>query len=44
MDALMGEIVEGQIRFHVLNAKHEPTRGQKEAAEELITVVHRYLM
>jgi DNA-binding FrmR family transcriptional regulator len=44
MDALMGEIIEGHIRFHVLDAKHEPTTGQKEAAEELITVIHRYLM
>ncbi len=44
MDALMGEIVEGHVRFHILDPRHEPTKGQKEAAEELIAVIHRYLM
>jgi DNA-binding FrmR family transcriptional regulator len=43
MDALMGEIIEGHIQFHILDPKQKPTNEQKEAAKELITVIRRYL-
>ena len=43
MDALMSEIIEGHIRFHILDPKHKPTAEQKKAAQEVITVVQRYL-
>lgn len=43
MDALMSEIIEGHIRFHILDPKHEPSAEQKKAAQEVIGVVRRYL-
>ena len=43
MDALMAEIIEGHIRFHILDPKQKPTAEQKEAAQEVITVIRRYL-
>lgn len=43
MDALMSEIIEGHIRFHILDSKHEPSAEQKKAAQEVIGVVRRYL-
>jgi DNA-binding FrmR family transcriptional regulator len=43
MDALMAEIIEGHIRFHILDPKHEPTAEQKRAAKDVIAVVRRYL-
>jgi DNA-binding FrmR family transcriptional regulator len=43
MDALMSEIIEGHIRFHILDPKHEPTAEQKRAAKDVIGVVRRYL-
>lgn len=43
MDALMSEIIESHIRFHILNPKQEPTAEQKKAAQEVIDVVRRYL-
>ena len=43
MDALMAEIIEGHIRFHILDPKHEPTAEQKRAAQDVIGVVRRYL-
>jgi DNA-binding FrmR family transcriptional regulator len=43
MDALMSEIIEGHIRFHILDPKQEPTAEQKKAAQEVIGVVRRYL-
>jgi DNA-binding FrmR family transcriptional regulator len=43
MDSLMSEIIEGHIRFHILDPKQEPTAEQKKAAQEVIGVVRRYL-
>jgi DNA-binding FrmR family transcriptional regulator len=43
MDALMAEIIEGHIRFHVLDPELRPTGEQKKAGDELIAVVQRYL-
>jgi DNA-binding FrmR family transcriptional regulator len=39
----MSEIIEGHVRFHVLDAKHKPTKEQTEATEQLIEVVKTYL-
>jgi FrmR/RcnR family transcriptional regulator, repressor of frmRAB operon len=43
MDALMSEIIEGHIRFHILDPEYKPNAEQKKAAQEVITVVRRYL-
>ncbi len=43
MDALMAEIIEGHINFHILDPKQKPTNEQKKAAQEVIGVVRRYL-
>lgn len=43
MDALMAEIIEGHIRFHILDPKQQPSTEQRQAAEEVISVVRRYL-
>ncbi|HWZ46423.1 MAG TPA: metal/formaldehyde-sensitive transcriptional repressor [Candidatus Saccharimonadales bacterium] len=41
MNGLMGEVVEGHIRHHVLSAKATPT--EREGADELIDIVRSYL-
>ena len=43
MDSLMAEIIEGHIRFHILDPEQEPSAEQRKAAQEVITVVRRYL-
>jgi DNA-binding FrmR family transcriptional regulator len=43
INALMAEIMEGHIRFHVVNPDRRPTSGQARAAQELIEVIRRYL-
>ncbi len=43
LDSLMAEIIEGHVRFHILDPAHKPTAEQKKAAQEVITVVRRYL-
>jgi len=43
LDSLMAEIIEGHVRYHILDPKHEPTTEQKKAAQEVIAVVRRYL-
>ena len=43
MDSLMAEIIEGHIRFHILDPEQHPTAEQRKAAQEVITVVRRYL-
>jgi len=42
MDALMAEVIEGHIRFHVLDAKHQ-TEEQAQAADDLIDALRSYL-
>jgi len=43
MDSLMAEIIEGHIRFHILDPEQKPSAEQKKAAQEVIDVVRRYL-
>jgi DNA-binding FrmR family transcriptional regulator len=43
MNSLMGELLEGHIRNHVLNGKHKPTSQQVTAADEVIEMVKSYL-
>jgi FrmR/RcnR family transcriptional regulator, repressor of frmRAB operon len=39
----MGEVLEGHIRFHVVDPDKRPTSEQAQAAQELIDVVKAYL-
>jgi FrmR/RcnR family transcriptional regulator, repressor of frmRAB operon len=43
MDALMAEVIEGHIRFHVLDPNMEPTDEQAQAADDLIHALRAYL-
>jgi DNA-binding FrmR family transcriptional regulator len=43
MDALMAEVIEGHIRFHVLDPKRTPTREQARAAQDLSHALKAYL-
>jgi DNA-binding FrmR family transcriptional regulator len=43
MNGLMAEVIEGHVRFHVLNPDERPTSGRAAAAQELIDVVRTYL-
>jgi len=43
LNGLMAELVEGHIRYHVLDAKKGADSSEAEAAEELIDVVRSYL-
>ena len=43
IDALMAEIIEGHIRFHVVDPDHKPTSERAMAAQELIDVIRMYL-
>jgi DNA-binding FrmR family transcriptional regulator len=43
MDALMAEVIEGHIRFHVLDPKSTPTDEQHQAADDLIHALRAYL-
>jgi DNA-binding FrmR family transcriptional regulator len=43
MNGLMAELLEGHIRFHVLDQKKNPTTEQALAADELIDVNRSYL-
>jgi DNA-binding FrmR family transcriptional regulator len=43
MDALMAEVIEGHIRFHVLPANGNATGEQTRAADELVTALRAYL-
>jgi DNA-binding FrmR family transcriptional regulator len=43
INSLMAEILEGHIRFHVVNPDDKPTSDQVEAAQEVIDVVRSYL-
>ena len=43
MDALMAEVIEGHIRFHVLDSKTKPTNEQTRAADDLIHALRAYL-
>jgi DNA-binding FrmR family transcriptional regulator len=43
MDALMAEVIEGHIRFHVLDPNAAPTGEQTRAADDLIHALRAYL-
>jgi DNA-binding FrmR family transcriptional regulator len=43
MDALMAEVIEGHIRFHVLDPETTPTDEQTQAADDLIHALRAYL-
>jgi DNA-binding FrmR family transcriptional regulator len=43
MDSLMAEVIEGHIRFHVLDPKATPTDEQAQAADDLIQALRAYL-
>jgi FrmR/RcnR family transcriptional regulator, repressor of frmRAB operon len=43
MDALMAEVIEGHIRFHVLDPTTTPTDEQALAADDLIHALRAYL-
>jgi DNA-binding FrmR family transcriptional regulator len=43
MDALMAEVIEGHIRFHVLDPQTPPTDEQTQAADDLIHALRAYL-
>jgi DNA-binding FrmR family transcriptional regulator len=43
MDALMAEVIEGHIRFHVLDPNSTPTDDQTLAADDLIHALRAYL-
>jgi len=43
INGLMAEVLEGHVRFHVVDPRRRPTTEQAEATEELIDLVNRYL-
>ncbi|MGO8720952.1 MAG: metal/formaldehyde-sensitive transcriptional repressor [Acidobacteriaceae bacterium] len=42
LNGLMAELIEGHLRFHVLDPTRKTSSSQLEAADELIAVVKRY--
>jgi len=43
INGLMAEVMEGHVRYHVIDPKRKPSPEQAEAADELIDIVNRYL-
>jgi DNA-binding FrmR family transcriptional regulator len=43
INGLTAEIIEGHIRFHVVNPDQQPTSEQARSAQELIDVIKAYL-
>jgi DNA-binding FrmR family transcriptional regulator len=43
MDALMAEVIEGHIRFHILDPSVAPSDEQAQAADDLIHALRAYL-
>jgi DNA-binding FrmR family transcriptional regulator len=43
LNGLMAELIDGHLRFHVLDPEQKASRSQLEAADELMAVVKRYL-
>ena len=43
INGLMAEVLEGHVRYHVIDARRKQTADQAEATEELIDLVNRYL-
>lgn len=43
LSGLAMQIIEGHIRFHVVDPDRRPTSAQAGATQELIDVLHRYI-
>ena len=43
MNGLMTEVIEGHIRFHLVDPDKNPTSGRAIAAQELIDVIKQYV-
>ncbi len=43
LDSLMAEVIEGHIRYHVLDPKRDPTDEQQQAAQDLVDALKTYL-
>jgi DNA-binding FrmR family transcriptional regulator len=43
INSLMAEVIDGHIRFHVIDPDHEPTSEKAKATQELIDVIRTYL-
>ncbi len=43
INGLMGEVIDGHIRLHVVDPHQNPSPEQAEAVEELVEVVRAYL-
>jgi FrmR/RcnR family transcriptional regulator, repressor of frmRAB operon len=43
IDGLMAEVIEGHIRFHVVDPDHNPASERAKAAQELIDVIKMYM-
>jgi len=43
INGLMGEVIEGHIRYHVVDPDSKPTSKQAIAAQQLMDVVKTYL-
>jgi DNA-binding FrmR family transcriptional regulator len=43
MDGLMASVLEGHVRFHMVDPDRNPTSREARAAQELIDVVKSYL-
>jgi DNA-binding FrmR family transcriptional regulator len=43
MDALMAEVIEGHIRFHILDPNRRVSDEQTRAADDLVSALRAYL-
>jgi DNA-binding FrmR family transcriptional regulator len=43
INGLMAELIEGQIKFHIVDPDRKPTSEQSRAAQEVIDIVKAYL-
>jgi DNA-binding FrmR family transcriptional regulator len=43
MNGLVAEVIEGHVRFHVVNPDEKPTSQQAKAAQQLIEIVKSYV-
>jgi len=43
LNSLMAELIDGHIRFHMVNPGQDPTSEKAKAAQELIEIVKTYL-
>jgi DNA-binding FrmR family transcriptional regulator len=43
LDSLMAEVIEGHIRYHVLDPGREATDEQTQAAQDLVDALRTYL-